>query len=472
MNFSDLRMLVIGDAMLDVYQHGRITHIAPEAPVPVFKLDQTTYSAGGAANVAANLVALGCKTALVAVTGNDPNGSILANKFYDAGIVNLCPKSEACTTTKTRTIIGNQHLMRVDHENSFPLEHETLSRIQMAIDTAMLTKPDAIILSDYGKGVLPHCICTSVIEQAREVGIPVFVDPKGASFEKYRSATCVTPNLDELALVTTLDKNDLVGMKAHGAGVAAALDIDNILLTQGADGMTVIDPTGVSLSSAAQGQEVFDVTGAGDTVIATIAAARTSGMEWPEAMALANKAAGAVVAHIGAVPVTLADINGIEDKHLPVYPFGEILQLAERWRAKGETIVFTNGCFDLFHMGHVAVLEHAAEQGDRVIVGMNSDEGVKRLKGHHRPVQGFIDRVSVLASIGCVDAVFVFDDHNPFKFICELQPDVLVKGSEYRNRDIAGAQAVEKAGGRVSLAPHVGGRSTTDIIRRIKESVI
>jgi D-beta-D-heptose 7-phosphate kinase/D-beta-D-heptose 1-phosphate adenosyltransferase len=301
----------------------------------------------------------------------------------------------------------------------------------------------------------------------------VFVDPKARQFARYAGAEVITPNLAELALATGVAADDLPALEAAGAAMIHDHDIGAIVLTQGPDGMTLIDPAGAAHSSQAHAQEVFDVTGAGDTVIASVAAARCAGLDWRDTLYLANNAAGLVVGRVGAVPIDGTVLLDQLERHsatngLPIYSFASVAELVKQWRAEGDSIVFTNGCFDLLHIGHVACLEFAKRQGDRLVVAVNTDKQVAALKGARRPVQPLRDRVGIVAGMRAVDAVFAFDGCTPIKHILELQPDVLVKAADYTEAEVVGREAVDEWGGRVALVPVFEGRSTSAIIKRIK----
>ncbi len=473
--FNKKRLLVFGDVILDRYLWGDINRISPEAPVPVLRYRREAQRAGGAGNVALNVAGLGLGVGLVGLTGNDKGRADLIealelSSIDAAGIVAL---DDRPTITKTRIITGHQHVLRVDAEEVGPIDVASGEKLLQNIEEQLSRGIDGIILSDYAKGALSRERCGSVIAKANELGIPTFVDPKGADFSRYRGATVITPNLAELELATGVSARDVDALIEAGRGLIQEHDIDSMVLTRSADGMTLI-AADVIEHSPAVAREVFDVTGAGDTVIATLAAARTVGLDWADAMHLANLAAGIVVGKVGAVAVDQASVlqaihaqsHGLMDS---VYSLDELAGLVGEWRRRGEHIVFTNGCFDILHAGHVTYLQQAAREGDRLIVALNTDRSVRELKGAGRPIVSQDDRACVVAALAAVDAVVFFDESTPLRVIERLKPDVLVKGGDYARHDVVGGKEVEAWGGRVVLVPLVQGRSTSKLIEKIAD---
>lgn len=464
-DFSSVGVLVAGDLMLDEYWFGPTSRISPEAPVPVVRVTESEARAGGAANVAVNLASLGARVMLTGVIGRDANGTLL-RELLDARSIatDFVVAPERPTITKLRVLSRNQQLIRLDTEDAF-----TASDAQplMATMKKLLPQASALVLSDYGKGTLTNA--AALIELGRRQGIPVLVDPKGTDFSRYRGATLLTPNLAEFEAVagSAADDDDLVA-RAHT--LRSQLSLSVLVVTLGERGMAVIGDDAVFLPARAR--QVFDVTGAGDTVIATLAAGLGAGMHVDEAAALANLAAGIVVGRIGVASVTPSELK------LELHEHGrggrgflhreEAPQIAAEARARGERIVMTNGCFDILHAGHVAYLEEAKQRGDRLLVAVNDDDSVRRLKGDGRPINPLADRMAVLAGLAAVDWVVPFGEDTPEALIGAVLPDVLVKGGDYQPQNIAGARTVLANGGTVEILSFREGRSTTGIVEAIR----
>jgi len=460
-------VLVVGDVMLDRYWHGTTSRISPEAPVPVVRVDQHEDRPGGAANVALNIAALGAPAYLVGVTGQDEAADALTDSLRAAHVqVRFQRIAEQPTIVKLRIMSRHQQLIRVDFEEPFDTDPQAL-----ASDTAaMLAGVKVLVLSDYGKGALKnHQV---LIQLAKARNIPVLADPKGKDFSIYRGASLITPNLSEFEAIVGVcaDEADLV---AKGNELMARLDLGALLVTRGEHGMTLLRPGQAALHLPARAREVFDVTGAGDTVISTLAAALAAGEELPQAVALANLAAGIVVGKLGTAAISAPELRravqrseGSERGVLTL----EQLQLAiEDARAHGEKIVFTNGCFDILHAGHVTYLEQARAQGDRLIVAVNDDASVTRLKGPGRPINSVDRRMAVLAGLGAVDWVIPFSENTPERLLEQVRPDVLVKGGDYKSvEEVVGAQIVQGYGGEVRILGLVENSSTTAIVERIR----
>jgi D-beta-D-heptose 7-phosphate kinase/D-beta-D-heptose 1-phosphate adenosyltransferase len=470
--FAALRILVIGDVMLDRSVWGDVDRISPEAPVPVLRSVRTTNAPGGAANVAMNLVGLGVKVTQAGFWGNDTEMRAL-RALLGAGGVDCSGMvlSGHSTISKTRIVSRNQQLLRLDVESADPHpageHHELLERSLVLVGTA-----DAVVLSDYAKGALSPHLCRSVIALARERRIPVLVDPKDRDFGKYAGATTICPNLQELALVTGIDRRNLGELLPAAQELVSKLSIDYMTVTMSEKGIRILYPNSF-LHFPTRAREVFDVTGAGDTVVATLAASLAGGLDAEAAVTLANIAAGIVVAKTGTAPISrnelVAEFTASTQMKGPdkILDLDHLLVRLAEWRANGDRIVFTNGCFDILHVGHITLLEQCRDFGDKVVIGLNSDASVQRLKGPTRPVVGENERARVLAALGSTDAVIIFDEPTPLELIQALRPDVLVKGGDYTASTIVGAEDVITWGGRVEIVPTLNGASTTNTIRKM-----
>jgi len=466
-DFSATRVLVAGDLMLDEYWFGATSRISPEAPVPVVRVTGAQARAGGAANVAVNLATLGAKTVLAGVTGDDANADRLQETLTPRGIELATVRAPGMPTiTKLRVLSRNQQLIRLDTEDRYEAEHA--APLGGLVD-AQLAGAGACVLSDYGKGTL-HAV-GDFIAACRERGVPVLVDPKGNDFERYSGATLLTPNLAEFEAVAGAPDDDDDLVRRAGA-LRAELQLDALVVTLSERGMLVIDDQGNASLLPARAREVFDVTGAGDTVIATLAAGIAAGMPLAAAAALANLAAGLVVRKIGVASVTPSELR------LSLHEQGqggrgllsrdEAVLVTREAQRRGERVVMTNGCFDILHTGHVAYLEEAKARGDRLLVAVNDDASVTRLKGQGRPVNPVADRMAVLAGLASVDWVVPFGEDTPAKLIAAVLPDVLVKGGDYRPEEIAGGPAVLANGGNVEVLSFHEGRSTTALIEALR----
>jgi D-beta-D-heptose 7-phosphate kinase/D-beta-D-heptose 1-phosphate adenosyltransferase len=464
--FDQAPVLVVGDVMLDRYWHGGTSRISPEAPVPVVRVDQIEDRPGGAANVALNIAALGAPVFLVGVTGEDEAAQSLGDSLAAAKVsAHFQRIAHQPTIVKLRVLSRHQQLLRMDFEEVF----DTDAAAMAAEVERLLAGVRVLVLSDYGKGALKnHQV---LIQAARARAIPVLADPKGKDFAIYRGATLITPNLVEFEAIvgSCPDEAELV---AKGAGLMRQLQLGALLVTRGEHGMTLLRPDQPPLHLPARAREVFDVTGAGDTVISTLAAALAAGEELPQAVALANLAAGIVVGKLGTAAISAPELRravqreeGSERGVLGI----EQLQLAlEDARAHGEKIVFTNGCFDILHAGHVTYLEQARAQGDRLIVAVNDDASVSRLKGPGRPINSVDRRMAVLAGLGAVDWVVSFAEDTPENLLEQLKPDVLVKGGDYGIEGVVGASIVKAYGGEVRVLGLVENSSTTAIVEKIR----
>lgn len=464
--FDKSQVLVIGDVMLDRYWHGSTSRISPEAPVPVVKVGQVEDRAGGAGNVALNIAALGAGATLVGVVGADEAGESLRSRLQAAGIhTDFQVTAARPTITKLRVISRHQQLLRMDFEEAFVAEDSAQFAAKAA---AVLPGMGALILSDYAKGTLHNTHI--LIDMARAAGVPVLVDPKGTDFSRYRGATLLTPNLHEFETVVGACHNE-AELVARGTVLMEALNLEALLITRGEHGMTLLRPHQPELHLPARAREVFDVTGAGDTVISVLAASLAAGETLPNAVGLANLAAGIVVGKLGTATISGPElrmaIQQEQGTQRGVMTEEQLLIALDDARARGEKIVFTNGCFDIIHAGHVGYLEDARALGNRLIVAINSDESVRRLKGESRPINPVDRRMAVLAGLSAVDWVTSYGDDTPERLLALIKPDVLVKGGDYTEQQVVGWEIVKAYGGEVRSLSFFDNCSTTAIVNKI-----
>ena len=466
-DFSRTRVVVAGDVMLDRYLFRSTGRISPEAPVPVVHVQDTDDRPGGAANVAVNLAALGSSTSLVGVVGRDAAAKSLAGILEASGIE--CAFAEADdrpTITKTRVQSRGQQLIRLDEERALAMPGDAVaSALARTLEGA-----GAVVLSDYGKGALSDV--QTMIATCRGAGVPVLVDPKGTDFSRYRGATLITPNQGEFEAVAGRAESD-DDLVARARAMMEDLELDALLVTRSEKGMLLVESGSEPLFLSTQAREVYDVTGAGDTVIATLAAAVASGQGLGSAAALANLAAGLVVRKIGVATVTPGELSAALHQRgqggRGLVELDALLALAAEARDRNERIVMTNGCFDVLHAGHVAYLEEAKSLGDRLIVAVNDDDSVRRLKGESRPINALDDRMLVLAGLAAVDWVVPFAEDTPANLIAAVLPEVLVKGGDYKPEEIVGAKEVLQHGGEVRVLAFRDGHSSTRIIDRLRD---
>ncbi|AQZ94825.1 bifunctional D-glycero-beta-D-manno-heptose-7-phosphate kinase/D-glycero-beta-D-manno-heptose 1-phosphate adenylyltransferase HldE [Halopseudomonas phragmitis] len=466
--FDSAPVLVVGDVMLDRYWHGPTRRISPEAPVPVVKVDQIEDRPGGAGNVALNIAALGAPAWLVGVTGDDEAAAKLSQRLEAAGVYCAFQKHpEQPTITKLRVMSRHQQLIRVDFEEGFNTDAPAL----LAEVSRLLDGVKVMILSDYGKGALVNH--QALIAVARERGIPVLADPKGQDFSIYRGASLITPNLSEFEAVVG-HCNSEQQLVEKGLALIDELKLEALLVTRSEQGMTLLRKGEAPLHLPARAREVFDVTGAGDTVISTLATALAAGEDYPQAVALANLAAGIVVGKLGTATVSAPELRRAvqreQGSERGVLSVEQLLVAIEDARAHGERIVFTNGCFDIIHAGHVGYLEEARSQGDRLVVAINDDASVTRLKGPGRPINSVDRRMTVLAGLGAVDWVVSFAEDTPEQLLEQVRPDVLVKGGDYSVDQVVGAPIVKAYGGEVKVLNFVESCSTTAIVEQIRKT--
>ena len=466
--FQHAKLLVIGDVMLDRYWHGSASRVSPEAPVPVVQVANREDRPGGAGNVALNIAALGSAVRLVGVVGDDETGLELLSRLKAAGVYcDFLQSEEKPTITKLRIISQHQQLIRLDFEKAF--EASDIIGLQDKAKS-LVDDSQVMVLSDYGKGALQDII--DLIDLGRSRNIPIIVDPKGADFTKYRGATLITPNLTEFeAVVGGSDNEDEFVNK--GLRLVRELNLEAILITRGEHGMTLIRPDSPELHLPARAQEVFDVTGAGDTVISVLAASMAAGDGLADATALANLAAGLVVGKLGTAAISgpelrramLADQNSGRG----VMTAEQLQIVVQDSKAHGEKIIFTNGCFDIIHAGHVGYLAEAKRLGDRLVVAINDDDSAHRLKGEGRPINPVERRMAVLAGLEAVDWVVSFSEDTPEPLLESLQPEVLVKGGDYTMDQVVGADYVKSYGGVVRVLEFLDNCSTSAIMEKIKE---
>ena len=462
--------LVIGDVMLDKYIFGEVNRTSPEAPVPVVEKKSESFRMGGAANVAANLIGLGIKTILSGVVGNDQNGEALKrllkkNNISQQGLI----KSTLSTTTKTTIIAGHQQIVRVDDEDT----NISLSANQIKkILNLIIKKPSIIVLSDYAKGFLTENLTQKIIKQAKKNDIPILVDPKGNNIKKYAGASILTPNKKEAFVLSNLAEPNEDLLEKQLKKICIKFDIENIAMTQGDQGIKLVSSRKIDVIPATKLKKVFDVSGAGDTVIATLAAGLIGKLTTHKSLELANIAAGVAIGKVGTVAIEGHEIiNEIDTEQTlqihKIVSFNKLDGLIKNLRAKDLKIGFTNGCFDILHAGHVTYLEQAKNNIDFLILGLNSDSSVKKIKGAKRPIINQEDRARVLSSLEAVDAVIIFDEETPIKLIQRIKPNFLIKGSDYKLTEVVGHKEVTKWGGKVKLVELLAGRSSSNIIKDI-----
>lgn len=450
------KILIIGDLMLDHYVWGSVERISPEAPVQILKITRENNRLGGASNVALNLIALGAKAHICGIVGDDMDGKNIIALLDSAGVNRdlLCVKSDFQSIKKTRFIASNQQVLRVDRESvDMSLDSQTLARIAESLEQF-----SAIILSDYGKGALSVDFTKQIIALANDKKIPILCDPKGDDYSKYANATLLTPNKKEAQIATN------IRIDSHNSLLSALKKLKNDynlkygLITLSEDGMAIYDSKLTQIPTLAK--EVYDVTGAGDTVISALAFGLCNGMDIQTSAKFANAAAAVVVGKIGSAQATRAEILSIMggDMHI------DEIELIADLKRSGKKIVFTNGCFDILHLGHISYLRAAKSYGDILVVGLNSNESVRRLKGDSRPINDEGDRAQILKELECVDFVIIFDEDTPLNLIRQIQPDILVKGADYKGKEVVGSEIVSD----VRLVDFVPNKSTSEIVKKIK----
>ena len=481
--FARPRIMLIGDMMVDEYIYGNAERLSPEAPVPVVQESYRERRAGGAGNVAADLAVLGAEVLCVSIRGNDPAGELLISLLQKSGAnpagVLIVP--DRPTTSKVRLVGLAQHrhpqqMLRLDHEDTRPIGPDQESRL---LDYVRIHLPSCqlLCLEDYNKGLLTKTFCQQVIAIAKNLKKPILVDPAAISdYSKYHGVTTITPNRTEAEKATGLLLKDTADAAPQlAAALLHQLDLETCVLTLDRHGMYLLEHHQPGQLHATRARTVYDVTGAGDMVLACLAMALASGATWPEAVDLSNIAGGLEVEKFGCVPITKEEIihellSLDSDSHGKLLPLPALLVELERHRKSGRKIVFTNGCFDILHAGHVQYLQFARRQGDLLVLGLNTDESVRRQgKAPNRPINPLADRAAVLAALAAVDYLIPFDQDTPASLIDAILPDVLVKGADYADKEVVGRQTVESHGGKVVLAPFLKGRSTTTIIEKMQK---
>jgi D-beta-D-heptose 7-phosphate kinase/D-beta-D-heptose 1-phosphate adenosyltransferase len=467
---ADATILAVGDVMLDRFVSGTVDRISPEAPIPILAIDRETAMPGGVGNVVSNIRALGGKAGLIAVVGEDRDADVLAGLLAPAQDVGFVRDDGRPTAVKTRFIAGGQQLLRADFERGQAIapkiEDSVIGELERRLPHA-----GVLVLSDYGKGVLTDRVLQAAISAARAAAVPIVVDPKGADYARYRGATLVTPNLKELREAAGHVAPGDSGVEEAALGVLAKSGIAGMIVTRGPEGLSVIGMDRAAVHVRARAREVFDVSGAGDTVVATLALALATGADLATAARLANLAASIVVGKVGTASVTAEELRAAADDdshfHGKLKSLPALIDQVERWRRRNLRVGFTNGCFDLLHPGHLSLIRQARAGCDRLVVGINSDASVRRLKGPTRPVSSETARADILSAIADVDAVVVFAEETPLRLIEALRPDVLVKGADYTISQIVGADVVLSYGGQVLRAELQPGHSTTAVIARM-----
>jgi D-beta-D-heptose 7-phosphate kinase/D-beta-D-heptose 1-phosphate adenosyltransferase len=468
--FHGARVLVFGDVMLDRFVYGTVERISPEAPIPVVRVDRQADMPGGAANVARNIADLGANAVLIGVVGEDAFAADLRGQLAKIPTIQarLITDDSRPTSVKTRYVADGQQVMRADRESCAPVGPSVAERLLENYST-QVDQADLVVISDYAKGVLSADLTRRVIDLARARGKRIIVDPKSKDFSKYRGATLITPNRQELQQAAgeecVLDEH----VVAAGSRIIEREICEFLVVTRGKDGMSVIGREGVATHLPTTARQVFDVSGAGDTVVAALALSLIAGGDVIEAAGIVVSKRGTATVSPGEIVATLSSSDGRTDP-MKIFTLESVLDLVRHWRAEGLKIAFTNGCFDLVHPGHISLLNQARRTADRLVVGVNADISISRLKGPDRPAQGEVARATVLAAIKSVDAVVIFAEDTPLQLIDMLSPDVLVKGADYTVDTVVGADLVRGRGGKVVLAELLRGHSTTDTVKRVAKS--
>lgn len=473
--WRDARILCVGDLMLDRFVYGAVERISPEAPIPVLRIQRESLMLGGAGNVVRNIAAVNAASVFVSVIGDDEAGRRVSGLLaLEANAVpHLVTETGRATTEKTRFIAGSHQLLRADLETTETIS-QTAAQDLASVCAERLSDCALLVLSDYGKGVLTPELVNNLIAMATAAGKPVIVDPKGRDYARYRGATLLTPNRSELHYATGMPVDSDERVVAAARSLIETCGVHNVLVTRSEDGMTLVTEGGMVEHIAAAAREVFDVSGAGDTALAILACGLAAGASLSRAARLANVAAGLVVGKVGTAVVHVEELlrelleEQTDHDHEKVAGLSDALQTIARWRRAGRRIGFTNGCFDLLHPGHVSLLAQARQTCDRLVVGLNADSSVRRLKGPERPVQNELARAAVLSSLTPVDLVVLFSEDTPSELIQAIRPDVLIKGADYTVETVVGADFVQSYGGTVVLAELTPGQSTTRLVQRLR----
>jgi len=473
---DSLTALVVGDLMLDEYVWGRTERISPEAPVQVVDVASEDLRLGGAGNVINNLVTLGCQVRVASVVGADDDGIRLHQMLREKGVVvaGVFFGDGRTTGRKTRILASNQQMLRIDRESRNPIHPEQEAQL-LDYASRVVEECQVILVSDYLKGVLTDSLLQGLITLGRERGVPVVVDPKGNDYSKYRGATLLTPNRKEAQTASGVAIVDDASLARAGFRLRETLDLDALVLTRSEEGMSLFSRDGRETHLPTEAREVYDVSGAGDTVLSLLGIGLAGGMLLEDAARLSNIAAGIVVGKVGTSTVSREEILDVisrqhQDTDLKIKERHALQLLLDQKRQAGKTIVFTNGCFDLLHVGHVKYLQKARQLGDLLVLGLNSDASIRRLKGPKRPLIDEDERAHILAALDCIDYVVIFDEDTPLELVSLLRPHVLVKGGDYTPEGVVGKEIVESYGGRVELIQFVDGRSTSNIISKILQA--
>ena len=471
-SLPNLKIAVIGDVMVDRYVFGDVSRISPEAPVPVNRVSSVKEVLGGAGNVASNLANLDCHVYLGAVAGVDDHGRVLDKLLIADGLdtSGLIYDNNRSTITKMRILGDRQQMMRLDFETITPITTDEEERLISWLDGLCKQGLQGIVISDYGKGVCTPTLLQEVFRLAHTYNVQTIVDPKGADWSKYDGATCITPNVKELgeSLGRVIPNEDASVIKA-AKEVLGKLNIQYIIGTRSAKGITVVAKDGRTWHNPATQQDVFDVSGAGDTVVAMMISCLASGLSMRLALHIANGAAGIVVSKVGTYPIHRQELIDLWQSvrqltaSSPLYTKEEMKALIDKWQSMDETVVFTNGCFDILHRGHITYLQEAAQLGRHLIIGLNSDASVRRLKGETRPIVSEDDRAALLSALQCVDGVVLFEEDTPAELLAYLRPNILVKGGDYKKEEIVGRESVDE----VAVLSFKEGYSTSDIVKKI-----
>ena len=471
-SLPNLKIAVIGDVMVDRYVFGDVSRISPEAPVPVNRVSSVKEVLGGAGNVASNLANLDCHVYLGAVAGVDDHGRVLDKLLIADGIdtSGLIYDNNRSTITKMRILGDRQQMMRLDFETITPITTDEEERLISWLDGLCQQRLQGIVISDYGKGVCTPTLLQEVFRLAHTYNVQTIVDPKGADWSKYDGATCITPNVKELGeSLGRLIPNEDASVIEAAKEVLGKLNIQYIIGTRSAKGITVVAKDGRTWHNPATQQDVFDVSGAGDTVVAMMISCLASGLSMRLALHIANGAAGIVVSKVGTYPIHRQELIDLWQSvrqltaSSPLYTKEEMKALIDKWQSMDETVVFTNGCFDILHRGHITYLQEAAQLGRHLIIGLNSDASVRRLKGETRPIVSEDDRAALLSALQCVDGVVLFEEDTPAELLAYLRPNILVKGGDYKKEEIIGRESVDE----VAVLSFKEGYSTSDIVKKI-----
>lgn len=473
--FGRCRILVIGDLMIDEYVWGAVDRISPEAPVPVVSVTRETDTLGGAGNVVNNLVALGAQASVAGVVGTGANGRRVRDMFTALGVdtSGIVDEPGRPTTRKTRVMAGSQHVLRVDRETKRPIAVDTVRRLSETC-LRLMENADAVLVSDYAKGLLSPEFLGRIIAAARSLGRPVLVDPKGLDFSRYRGATLMTPNQKEASLASGIAIGDAESLSAAARRLMDATDMDHLLVTRGSEGMVLFGKDTPPRIIPAEARQVYDVSGAGDTVLSVLGLGIASGLSLADAAALANTAAGIVVGKMGTATVSQMELAAALKRFpgdlSPKYvSLTELVQAVDGIRQRGGRVVLTNGCFDLLHAGHIRLFQESRKLGDALVVAIDDDDSVRRLKGHGRPVLGAEERARVLSALDSVDYVLVFATEELPAILETLRPDILAKGGDYAPDQVRGHELLAAWGGRVALIPVTGDTSIGGIVNAIRD---